>query len=139
MGRRRDEQAARNGHQAPLIVDAGPLIALDRGDLRARALLGRVDNDDRPIIIPAGALAQAWRDGSRQVALSRLLQRYSTTIAPLDLVAAKAVGRLLARTRTRDVVDAHLALVAQARGGTIVTGDADDIRRLAPNVEIERF
>jgi hypothetical protein len=37
---------------------------------------------------------------------------------------------LLAKTRTKDVVDASVAVLSVRRGADVVTDDADDIRRL---------
>lgn len=55
--------------------------------------------------IPAGALAQAWRNPARQVRLVRVVGAESVTIHPLNGAMAKAAGQLCAATRTADVVD----------------------------------
>lgn len=87
------------------------------------------------IVIPAGALAQAWRS-RRQARLARLLG--DATVETLDLAAARACGELLARSGGSDVVDAQVALCALERpGSVIVTGDPDDLRSLAPGASIE--
>lgn len=44
-----------------LCLDAGALIALDRGDRAVVARLFRAVELGLPIVVPAGALAQAWR------------------------------------------------------------------------------
>ncbi|MEZ5410349.1 MAG: hypothetical protein R2761_20125 [Acidimicrobiales bacterium] len=72
-------------------------------------------------------MAQVLRDPGRQVALTRALR--SVQEDPLDGEAARAIGRLLARTGTADVVDAHVALLARA-GDEIITSDPDDLARL---------
>lgn len=56
-----------------LTLDAGALIALDRGGRNARALLRTALAQERYITVPAGALAQAWRGGPRQARLARSL------------------------------------------------------------------
>ena len=43
-------------------LDAGALIALDRGDKRMIALLQRALNQGRVFRVPAGVVGQAWRD-----------------------------------------------------------------------------
>ena len=57
----------------PLILDAGALIALEGRERRLDTLIGREREVNGPILIPVGALAQVWRDGSRQARLARLL------------------------------------------------------------------
>ena len=46
------------------------------------------------------------------------------------------IGRRLADTGTSDVVDAHLAVVAEGLGTFILTGDPDDMSRLKARFEI---
>jgi predicted nucleic acid-binding protein len=43
---------------------------------------------------------------------------------------------LLAKTATAAVVDAHVVVCAQRTGQAIVTSDADDLRRLAPDLRL---
>jgi hypothetical protein len=87
------------------------------------------------VIVPATALAQAIRDPARQSRLSRLLGDPRVDIVPLDHRDARAVGRLLARTGTADIVDAHVVICAQRSGRSVLTSDAGDLRRLAPMLE----
>jgi predicted nucleic acid-binding protein len=42
----------------------------------------------------------------------------------------------LARTGTADIVDAHVAICAQRTGQAVVTSDADDLRRIAPELRL---
>lgn len=84
------------------------------------------------IVVPAGALAQAARDLRRQAHLSLLLNEKLTVVEPLSSSDALAVGKLLAATGTRDVVDAHVAICAARYGQPIVTSDPNDLRRLSP-------
>lgn len=118
------------------VLDTGVLIGLERP---GRLALGDVVTARRhrdPIIIPAGCVAQAWRDGDRQVPLARLLRSSATTIEALDGRTARRVGELLRRTGTSDVVDAHVAFIAMRDHRTIYTSDPDDLRRLAPSAAI---
>ena len=50
-------------------------------------------------------------------------------VRPLDHELGRRAGVLLARSRTKDVIDAAVALLAQD-GDRIVTSDPDDIERL---------
>lgn len=117
-------------------MDAGGLIALDRNDRRVVALLARAKETAGRVTVPAGALAQAVRDPSRQARLSRVVRQPTTDVVPLDRVDATSVGRLLAASGTSDVVDAHVVICGRRAGSLIVTSDPDDLRRLDPNVRL---
>jgi hypothetical protein len=52
----------------------------------------------------------------------------------LDYSDARAVGLLLARTGTSDIVDAHVVICAQRAGQPVVTSDAGDLSRIAPEL-----
>jgi len=97
--------------------DAGGLIALDRGDRRVLILLARTDERGMRVTIPATALAQAIRNRSRQVRLSRLIRQPNADLRALDGPDATATGLLLARSRTSDIVDAHVVVCAKSAAG----------------------
>jgi hypothetical protein len=115
-----------------LVLDAGALIALDRNERAVWAMLRVAADDASTVLVPAGAIAQAWRDGRRQALLSRALAHCDEV--PLDGVVARAAGLLCGRARTADVIDASVALtaagVARHEDVAIVTSDPDDMRRL---------
>ena len=100
MGRRRPRRP--QATQAPgrvtagVTLDAGGLIALDRGDRRVIVLLARAAQTRSRVTVPATALAQAIRRPERQVRLARLIRQPTTEVVPLDRVDATNVGRLLA-------------------------------------------
>lgn len=119
-----------------LTLDAGALIAFEKGDRSLRAALREALAEGRALTIPAGALAQVWRDGARQSHLSRLLKIEGVNIEPLDERLARSAGRLCGLTRTRDVIDATVVVGAKIRGDAIVTSDVDDLRRLDHDVEL---
>lgn len=120
------------GTQRPLVLDAGALIAFERGDPRIRALL----LEARRVIVPAGALGQVWRDGARQVPLRALCNSGRVEVPALDRVTAEAAGVLCARARTRDVIDASVVLAGRREHGLVVTSDPDDLRRIDPALPI---
>jgi len=122
--------------RAGLTLDAGALIAFDRHDRAAIALISAALERGLPITIPAGALGQAWRDGRRQARLARLLASVLVTVEPLDDVAARAAGQLCGVTGTSDVIDASVALCAKRRAQSVVTSDPDDLRRLDPALRL---
>ncbi len=116
-----------------LTLDAGALIALDRGDRRVIVLLARGRERKERVTVPATVAAQAIRKPSVQARLVRLLRDPFTDLVPLDASDATAVGILLERTRTSDIADAHLVLCARRARQPIVTGDAKDLARLDPD------
>ena len=118
------------------VLDAGALIALERGNRSVATLIGELLEADDTFVVPAGVVAQVWRDGSRQVRLARLLGSDRCDVVPLNDVAARAVGQLLGATATSDVVDASVVLVALAYELPVVTSDADDLLRLDPTIEL---
>lgn len=120
----------------PVVLDAGALIAFDRGDQRLRALVQAARERERNLVVPVGALAQAWRDGSRQARLAALLSHRLTEVDPIDEQMAKAAGALCGRAGTADVVDATVVLTARTYRAAIVTGDAADLRRLDPGAAL---
>jgi hypothetical protein len=119
-----------------ITFDAGGLIALDRNDRRAIALIARATERGMRITIPATALAQAIRNPARQARLSRLIRQAGTDLIPLDGPDATAVGLLLARTATADIVDAHVVICARRAGQAVVTSDAGDLRGIAPELQL---
>ena len=112
---------------AGLTLDAGALIAFDKADARMRALLTTAAGRAVELTVPSLVVAQVWRGPSPRIA--RLLQ--SCVIEEtLDAATARVIGRLLAASRTSDVVDAVVVYGAIRRGDTIATSDPVDIDRL---------
>jgi len=117
-------------------LDAGALIALDRGDRRVVALLARAAETGGRVTIPATALAQAVRRPERQARLARLVRQPTSDVVALDRVDATSVGRLLAASATTDVVDAHVVICARRAGQRVATSDPGDLRVLDPTIEM---
>jgi predicted nucleic acid-binding protein len=117
-------------------LDAGALIALDRGQPRVVHLLDRVIAAGGTVEIPAPVIAQVWRDGSRQARLVRLLGASDVVLVDLDAEMARAVGVLCGAVGVADVVDGHVALHARRRDLAVLTSDPDDIARLDPTLAI---
>jgi hypothetical protein len=115
-----------------LVLDAGALIALDRNDRTVWAMLRLAADEATEVSVPAGAIAQAWRDGARQALLARALKHCDEV--PLDGALARASGVLCGHASTADVVDASIAVIAAARSRhghvAIVTSDPDDLNQL---------
>ncbi|HEY6506476.1 MAG TPA: PIN domain-containing protein [Vicinamibacterales bacterium] len=113
-----------------LTLDAGALIAFERNDRTAVALVARSLMHGYALAVPAGVVAQVWRNGRRQARLARLLGARDVEIAVLDDQRAREAGQLCGVTGTHDIVDASVILCARARRHRIVTSDPDDLRRL---------
>lgn len=116
-----------------ITLDAGALIALDRGNKRMIALLREALQQRRGFRIPAGVVGQAWRDGRVQVALSRFLRADEVEIIPLDERLSRTCGELCGIAGTSDVIDASVVILARERGDIIISSDPDDLHRLDPN------
>jgi hypothetical protein len=113
-----------------ITLDAGALIALERGDGRMIALLSESVRQNRRFRVPAGVLGQTWRDGRRQSVFARFLRAEEVTIVPLDAPMARAAGELCGTKGTSDVIDASVVITARQHGDRIVTSDVSDLKRL---------
>jgi hypothetical protein len=110
------------------VYDAAVLVAADRSERRtwaehkARLEFGAVP------LVPAPVVAQVSRS-PQQAQLRRFLA--GCVVVPLGELDAHQAGRLLAVTGTTDVVDAVVVTVALRNKAMILTGDPDDMGRLA--------
>ena len=134
MGKARAQTA-----KAGVTLDAGALIALERGNARMIALLREIVATRGQIRIPAGVVGQVWRDGGRQAVLARLLRSSQVEVRSLDEQLARACGEVCAAAATSDVIDASVIIIAREHGDTIVTSNIGDLRRLDPTATIERI
>jgi hypothetical protein len=117
-------------------LDTGALIAVEREHRGMGMMLRAALMRKKQVVVPAGVLAQAWRNPRRQVRLVRFLASEGVQVEPLDHQRAKEAGQLCGLTRTSDIVDASVVLCARARKHVIVTSDPEDLRRLDPDVEL---
>ena len=111
-----------------LVLDAGALIALERGEraswvrLKAAYVRGEVP------LTNAAILGQVWRSGPRQARLSQALA--GMDVRPIDEDLGRAAGVLLGAARMSDLIDASIVLIAQD-GDEIITSDSEDLEPLA--------
>jgi len=111
-----------------LILDAGALVAVERGDREVVALIKRELTAGRAPVTHSGVVGQVWRGGSgRQAPLARLLP--GLEIVGIDEALGRRAGLLLGKARLSDVVDAALVVLA-ADGDSVLTSDVQDLRRL---------
>ena len=112
-----------------LVLDAGALIAVDRGDRAMRARLRAAANAGLELRTHAFVVAQAWRDSrGRKADLARLLG--ATEVVAVDEALARRCGELLAAAGATDPIDAGVVLIARD-GDRIATSDRRDIEGLA--------
>ncbi len=119
-----------------VVLDAGALIAFERDNRSVGVLVDEATRETETITIPAGCVAQTWRNPQRQARLAALLRRPNVDVVAMDEDQARRVGRLLAATGTSDITDAHVALCALQRDAAVLTSDPDDIRQLGPRLRI---
>jgi hypothetical protein len=111
-----------------LVLDAGALIAYERGSRIVQAHLERTWRAGEVSRTSTGVVAQVWRDGARQARVALLLRG----VDEVELTGARArrVGRLLHAAEATDVVDASIVELCHD-GDEVLTSDPDDIGRLA--------
>ena len=112
-----------------VILDAGALIALDRGVATVRGYVLLADRSKVALVTSSAVIAQVWRGGGRQARLARFLSSDLVTEIPLDPEAARRIGVLAAAAGSKDVVDGHVAIIALDRDAIVLTSDPEDITR----------
>jgi hypothetical protein len=120
-----------------LVLDAGALIGLERGDATVAVTVEEADRLGVEVMVPASALAQAWRGGARSARLSRLIG--GCEVDSLDDGRAKEVGVRLGARGGKDIADSHVVCCAVAHRGVIATSDRADMSRLVAPGEAVRL
>lgn len=111
-----------------LVLDAGALIAIDRGDTSVLSRVERAFKSSQPVRTNAMAIAQVWRDSrGRQARLARVLR--GVEVEPITREDGMRAGELLRKTGMSDAIDASVALLAEP-GDRLYTSDAGDLRTL---------
>jgi len=111
-----------------LLLDAGALVAIERGDRDLIALIKGERGEERALVTHAGVVGQVWRGGhGRQANLARILP--GVEVVALDDDLGRRAGVLLGQAETHDVIDASVVLLARD-GDDIYTSDPDDLRCL---------
>ena len=113
-----------------LILDAGGILALARGDELARAVLERAVDQGYVVVIPTPVLAQVHRGGRDRAGVDRIVNRVNALLPTSEAIARRA-GELQAKTGTTDAVDAIVAAEALTSVPSIIlTSDPGDLARL---------
>lgn len=113
---------------AGLTLDAGALIAYERGDARIREILATAYARGLVPAIPAIALAEVWRGDAKDARVARLLKASSVEV--VDERSAREAGRLRRTTPGAGTVGACIATGVRRRGDALATSDPDDMRAL---------
>jgi predicted nucleic acid-binding protein len=122
---------------AGLTLDAGALIAYERGDFEIRRVLKAAFGRGVMTTIPAVVLAGVWRGDAKDAPVARLLKW--CRIEPLDESRARSAGAPRRSTTSAGAVDACVAVGVRDRGDVLATSDPEDMRRLlGPAVTILR-
>lgn len=111
-----------------LVLDAGALTGFERGNRTVIAFIEVAQRERVAVRTTTAAVAQAWRSGTLQVRLSRLLRGVDER--SLDPGAARRIGQLLALAHTADVVDGSI-IDSAVSGDEVLTSDAADLAALA--------
>jgi hypothetical protein len=124
-----------------LILDSGGLSRLSQRTQRAAALIAALQAANLwPPVVPTMILAESTTGAARTDAnINRLLKSCDLDPIVAERTARRA-GYLRARARKGSAVDALLVALAEP-GGTVLTGDPDDLEALAAHadrVAIER-
>jgi hypothetical protein len=112
-----------------LILNAGALVAVDRGNRAMIARLRAAQQHGLDLRSNAMVIAQVWRDRhGRQAGLAQILRAVDVrAVSPDD---GRRAGVLVGMTGTSDPVDATVVLLASP-GDRIVTSDPQDLAALA--------
>lgn len=125
-------RARKEDHSAHrLILDSGAVIALARGDRRAFTFLALSLEFRALVEIPVVVVAETIRGGPRDAPINRLLKTIGSVPETRE-IHGRTAGKLLAAARSAHTVDALVVAHAVEGGGAhILTGDPDDLERLA--------
>jgi predicted nucleic acid-binding protein len=113
---------------AGLTLDAGALIAYERGDPRIREILTVAFGRGLVPTVPAVMLAEVWRGDAKDARVARLLK--ACVVESLDESRARGAGKLRRRIAGAGTVDACVAVGVRERRDAIATSDPEDMRQL---------
>jgi predicted nucleic acid-binding protein len=108
-------------------LDTGALIALERRRDRVLRLLRAARESALPVTVPVAVVAEWWRGrtDARAAILAALL------VEPMTEALARLAGEAQAATTGATVVDAIVMASASRRNDVVLTGDVEDLARLA--------
>jgi hypothetical protein len=110
-----------------LTLDAGALIAYERGQERIRKILAVSYERGLVPTIPAVAVAEVWRGDAKDARVARLLKASSIEILDERIARSREPATDDAGAST---IDACIAVGVRRRGDAIATSDPGDMRAL---------
>jgi len=118
-----------------LVLDSGSLSRLSQRNRRAAALIDALRAENLwPPVVPTVVLAESTTGAARTDAnINRVLKTCDIEPMVTERTARRA-GHLRARVRTGSAVDALVIAMAEP-GGTVLTGDTEDLEALAVYAE----
>lgn len=119
-----------------LVLDTGALIAVEKAHRPTLIVLEAARRKGRELVVPAGVVAQAWRDGQRQARLAQFLSARGVGIEALTDTDARAAGVVCGRAGTADIVDASVVVAARRHHATVVSSDRRDLEILDPEIAL---
>lgn len=108
--------------------DTGALIAANKNNREMWRLHATFLALEMIPTVPAPVLAQAWRGGSRQASLARLLKLCNVEMMGEE--SAKRVGVLAGMANHEDIVAVAVVETALSRGDAIVTSNPTHIAQV---------
>ena len=113
-----------------IVLDAGAIIRLARGDVRSRQRMAWLRDREYEVIAPAVVVAETVRgNGPRDAPVNLVLN--AAAIVSLHDDVARIAGQLLADAGSNSTVDAIVVAHAlQRRPAVIVTTDTTDLSLL---------
>ncbi|OHV41748.1 MULTISPECIES: PIN domain-containing protein [Pseudofrankia] len=123
-----------------VVLDAEAINALIQerhpARLAVRRAMTAAERLGRDVVVPTVTLAELYRGAGRNRALDAMLARESAALLlrDTDRGLARLVGAILAEARVGSeyLADAHaVAAAVEVGGGVVLTGDPDDLSRLA--------
>jgi len=109
-----------------LTLDAGALIAIERGDRGVAGLIRVALDGGARVTVPAPVVVEWWR--GQRGPIGRLLDAFD--VEPLGERLARVAGEALARVRDATAIDAVVMASAAARGDLVITADVEILERL---------
>jgi predicted nucleic acid-binding protein len=108
-----------------LVLDSGAVIALSRGDARARAVLVAAVEAGAAVTVPANVVAETLRGSDTDAPVHRVLRAVGS-VSPVDEPVARSAGRLLGSTGSDATIDATVVATAgRTHNSVVLTGDTD--------------
>ncbi len=124
------------------VLDACTLASFAREQPYPQALVWAAVEEGMVLAVPSAALAVAWARLPTEAhdALSVLLDLPQTVVDALDAESSAVVGTILATAGQPTAVSpGHVIHTATRRGWPVATGEADTLRSIAPNLDVDEL